>query len=75
MNDFTIPFSKKQAERDIRMLKLNIQVPSEVRKALPTSAGLEVLSHMKKHDIPVLASPVRIFKLEPFIPTPSHKSH
>jgi transposase len=78
MNDFTIPFSNNQAERDIRMVKLQQKISGTFRSEDDAANFCRVrgyISTVKKHDIPVLASLVGVFKREPFIPSAAHRSH
>jgi transposase len=77
MNDFTIPFSNNQAERDIRMVKLQQKISGTFRSEEGAANFCRVrgyISTVKKHDIPVLASLVGTFKKEPFVPSAAHRS-
>ena len=78
MNDFTIPFSNNQAERDIRMVKLQQKISGTFRSEDGAANFCRVrgyISTVKKYDIPVLNSLVRTFKGEPFFPPVAHRSH
>jgi len=77
MNDFTIPFSNNQAERDIRMVKLQQKISGTFRSEDGAANFCRVrgyISTVKKHDIPVLASLVGTFNKEPFFPSSAHRS-
>ena len=78
MNDFTIPFSNNQAERDIRMVKLQQKISGTFRSEDGAANFCRVrgyISTVKKHDLPVLASLGGTFKRAPFIPSAAHRSH
>jgi len=77
MNDFTVPFSNNQAERDIRMIKLQQKISGTFRSEEGAANFCRVrgyISTVKKHNLPVLTSIMRAFKGEPFIPSAAHTS-
>ena len=77
MDDFTIPFSNNQAERDIRMMKLQQKISGTFRSEDGAANFCRVrgyISTVKKHNLPVLTSLVRAFKGAPFTPSFAHRS-
>jgi transposase len=75
MRDFSIPFSNNQAERDVRMVKLQQKISGTFRSVAGVSAFCRVrgyISTVKKNDRPVLASIMGIFVGNPFVPTAAH---
>ena len=77
MEDFSIPFTNNQAERDIRMMKLQQKISGTFRSVDGAANFCRVrgfISTLKKHDLPVLTSLVGAFKGTPFIPSAAHRS-
>jgi len=77
MDDFSIPFTNNQAERDIRMMKLQQKISGTFRSVDGAANFCRVrgfISTLKKHDLPVLTSLVGAFEGTPFIPSAAHRS-
>lgn len=77
MDDFSIPFTNNQAERDIRMMKLQQKISGTFRSEDGAANFCRVrgfISTLKKHGLPVLTSLVGAFEGTPFIPSAAHRS-
>ena len=75
MRDFTIPFTNNQAERDLRMMKLQQKISGTFRSEEGARNFCRVrgfISTVKKHSRPVLPELVGVFEGTPFVPTTAH---
>lgn len=77
MYDFTVPFSNNLAERDIRMMKLQQKISGTFRSEDGADWFCRVrgyISTVKKNEMPVFASLLKVFEGDPFIPSAAHRS-
>jgi transposase len=77
MHNSSVPFSNNQAERDIRMMKLQQKISGTFRSQEGADWFCRVrgyISTLKKNQMPVLASLVEAFEGKPFIPSAAHRS-
>lgn len=77
MDDFSTPFTNNQAERDIRMMKLQQKISGTFRSEHGAANFCRVrgfISTLKKQGLPVLTSLVGAFEGTPFIPSAAHRS-
>jgi len=77
MYDFSIPFSNNQAERDIRMMKLQQKISGTFRSEEGADWFCRVrgyISTVKKNEMPVFTSLLKVFEGEPFIPSAAHRT-
>lgn len=77
MHDFSIPFSNNLAERDIRMMKLQQKISGTFRSEDGADWFCRVrgyISTVKKNELPVFASLLKVFEGEPFIPAAAHRT-
>lgn len=77
MLDFSIPFSNNQAERDLRMAKLQQKISGTFRSEEGAVSFCRIrgfISTAKKHKLPVLAALVDAFANIPFTPSSAHRT-
>ncbi len=71
MTDLTIPFDNNQAERDVRMVKVQQKVSGTFRSASGAHAFARIrgyLSTLRKQGIPLLAALESLFAGQPLLP-------
>ena len=76
MYEFSVPFSNNLAERDIRMMKLQQKISGTFRSEEGADWFCRVrgyISTMKKNEMPVFASLLKVFEGDPFIPSAAHR--
>lgn len=77
MYDFSVPFSNNLAERDIRMMKLQQKISGTFRSEEGADWFCRVrgyISTVKKNEMPVFASLLKVFEGDPFIPSAAHRT-
>jgi transposase len=75
MYDFTVPFSNKLAERDIRMMKLQQKISGTFRVEEGADLFCRIrryISTVKKNEMPVFVSLLKVFEGNPFIHSAAH---
>ena len=72
LHDFRVPFSNNQAERDIRMVKVQQKISGTFRSAHAAAADFcrirGYISTVKKHGLPVLDCLRQALERRPFLP-------
>jgi transposase len=74
MYDLNVSFSNNQAERDLRPVKLHRKISSCFRSQTGAERFAHVRSYLsttRKHDIPAIDALTRLFKNDPWMPSPS----
>ncbi|OPX72113.1 MAG: Transposase IS66 family protein [Methanoregulaceae archaeon PtaB.Bin152] len=77
MHDFSVPFSNNLAERDIRMMKLQQKISGTFRSQEGADCFCRIrgyISTVKKNEMPVFTSLLKVFEGEPFIPSAAHRT-
>jgi hypothetical protein len=77
MLDFSIPFTNNQAERDLRMAKLQQKISGTFRSDNGAVSFCRIrgfISTVKKNELPVLAALVDAFANTPFTPSSAHRT-
>ena len=75
MYEFSVPFSNNLAERDIRMMKLQQKISGTFRSEEGADWFCRIrgyISTVKKNELPVFASLLKVFEGTPFIPSAAH---
>jgi len=77
MYEFSVPFSNNLAERDIRMMKLQQKISGTFRSEEGADWFCRIrgyISTVKKNELPVFASLLKVFEGYPFIPSAAHRT-
>jgi transposase len=77
MYEFSVPFSNNLAERDIRMMKLQQKISGTFRSEEGADWFCRIrgyISTVKKNELPVFASLLKVFEGDPFIPSAAHRT-
>lgn len=77
MHDFSVPFSNNLAERDIRMMKLHQKISGTFRSEEGADWFCRIrgyISTVKKNEMPVFVSLLKVFEGDPFIPSAAHRT-
>jgi transposase len=71
MHDFNVPFDNNQAERDVRMVKVQQKISGTFRSVQGARSFCRIrgyISTVKKNNIPVIDAIEAVFNGKPFVP-------